>query len=67
MLHGPAEQGGERALRLDKAYLVLVRVQRFAQGRDAFAEPPHLLHPVVREAQKAAERTWNDGRLHLGW
>jgi len=57
----------ERALRLDKAYLVLVRGQRFAQGRDAFAEPPQLLHRAVREGQKAAERTWNDGRLHLGW
>jgi hypothetical protein len=57
----------ERALRLDKAYLVLVREQRFAQGRDAFADPPRLVHRAVRAGQEAAQRTWNDGRLHLRW
>lgn len=57
----------ERALRLDRAYLALVRLQRFAQGREAFAEPPRLLHVVVGAEEKAAARTWTDGRLHLAW
>ena len=57
----------ERALRLDRAYLGLVRAQRFALGRDAFAEPPQRLHRVVDAGQEAAKRTWTDGRLHLAW
>lgn len=60
----------ERALLLDKAYLALVRTQRFDLGRDPVVTPPagaraHI--PEERTGLEEAKRTYLDGRLHLAW
>jgi hypothetical protein len=60
----------ERALRLDKAYLALVRRQTFTAGRDAMLAPPANVHRVIENgATGLAERSkvYLDGRLQLDW
>ncbi|RKG85330.1 hypothetical protein D7W82_19840 [Corallococcus sp. CA049B] len=59
-----------RALQLDKAYLVLVREQAFALGRDTLLAPPANVHRTVENGStelKATGRLYTDGRLHLAW
>lgn len=59
-----------RALLLDKAYLALVRAQRFDLGRDPVIEPLLRARDVVPEERTGlgeARRTFADGRLHLAW
>ncbi|HWN67631.1 MAG TPA: hypothetical protein VNM90_08320 [Haliangium sp.] len=60
----------ERALRLDKAYLALVRRQDFTRGRDAMLAPPANVHRVIENgATGLSERgkVYMDGRLQLDW
>jgi hypothetical protein len=62
----------EHAIRLAKAYLVLVREQSFARGRDALLEPSRDHHERIEEdgestGLREAGRTFADGRLHLDW
>ena len=60
----------ERALRLDKAYLALVRRQDFTRGRDAMLAPPANVHRAIENgATGLAERgkVFPDGRLQLDW
>lgn len=59
-----------RALLLDKAYLALVRTQRFDLGRDPIVTPPARARariPEERTGLDEAKRTYPDGRLHLAW
>ncbi|HEX8701230.1 MAG TPA: hypothetical protein VF815_20565 [Myxococcaceae bacterium] len=60
----------ERALRLNKAYMVLVREQAFTHGRDTMLAPPANVHPQVENGSTGLEdagRVYQDGRLHLSW
>ncbi len=60
----------ERALRLNKAYMALVREQTFSQGRDTMIAPPANVHPSVENGSTGLEdagRVYEDGRLHLDW
>jgi hypothetical protein len=60
----------ERALRLDKAYLALVRAQRFDLGRDAPLAPAANVHAAVDGGPTGLEgagRVYADGRLQLRW
>jgi hypothetical protein len=59
-----------RALDLDKAYLVTVREQSFARGRDAMLAPATRVHRRIDDVETglgAAGRIHADGRLHLDW
>ncbi len=59
-----------RALALDKAYLRLVRAQRFELGRDALlGAPPRLLARIENEETGlvAAKAVHLDARLPLDW
>jgi hypothetical protein len=59
-----------RALRLDKAYRVLVLTQRFDKGRDALPAPREGIQAFVENGKtglEAHERVYLDGRLHLDW
>jgi hypothetical protein len=60
----------ERALLLNKAYMVLVREQTFAFGRDAVITPPANVHRVIENGSTALHETgriFRDGRLWLDW
>lgn len=60
----------ERALLLNKAYLVLVRAQRFDRGRDATIMPIVNAQASIREESTglaAMKRVYTDGKLHLDW
>lgn len=60
----------ERALDLNRAYMVLVREQDFERGRDAAIVPPkNVLARIEEESTGLAEknRVYQDGRLHLAW
>ncbi|MCX4245358.1 hypothetical protein [Paraliomyxa miuraensis] len=60
----------ERALALDKAYLVLVREQAFERGRDAIVSPPTNVHrriDVDQTGLREAERVYRDGTVRLDW
>jgi hypothetical protein len=60
----------ERALRLDKAYLALVRRQDFTAGRDAMLAPPANVHRVIENGATdlaARGKVYLDGRLQLDW
>jgi len=60
----------ERAIALDKAYVVTVREQSFAKGRDAAVLPAKNVWPVIVEkgtGLEKADRVYKDGRLHLDW
>jgi hypothetical protein len=56
----------DRALLLDKAYLALVREQRFELGRDAMIRPPANVHPEIRNAATGMP-AFRDGRTWLDW
>jgi len=60
-----------RATALNKAYMVLVRGQRFDLGRDPVARPSaNVLREVVKGEStglKEAGRSYRDGRLWLDW
>jgi hypothetical protein len=55
-----------RALDLDRAYIALVRRDRFELGRDAPLAPPENVHAHIDE-ETAARTTYADGRLALAW
>lgn len=60
----------ERALALDKAYMTLVREQRFAQGRDAVLAPAANVHQHIENEDTALKKqgaVYRDGRLWLQW
>ncbi|WP_419145095.1 hypothetical protein [Myxococcus stipitatus] len=60
----------ERALALDRAYMVLVREQGFAKGRDTLLAPPRNVLSQVENGSTDLESTglvFEDGRLHLTW
>jgi hypothetical protein len=56
----------ERALRLNKAYLVLVREQAFDRGRTAILAPA-AAHRRLAEATATESRVFRDGRVWLRW
>ena len=59
-----------RALALDKAYLALVREQRFELGRDALLGPPANVHArITNGSTELADRrmVFDDGVLWLAW
>jgi hypothetical protein len=60
----------ERAIALDKAYLVTVHEQSFAKGRDAAVAPAKNVWPTITEKGTGldkAGKVYKDGRLHLDW
>jgi len=60
----------ERALALDKAYMLIVREQSYVHGRDAVLAPAQNVHRQLDNtdtALKASERVYQDGRLWLDW
>lgn len=60
----------ERALLLDKAYLVIVREQSFVRGRDPVVEPLTNVHRTIEvetSGLSEAERVYLDGGLRLAW
>ena len=60
----------ERALALDKAYLLIVREQSYIHGRDAVLTPAQNVHRQLENtdtALKASDRVYKDGRLWLDW
>ncbi len=60
----------ERALRLDKAYLLLVREQSFERGRDVVLSPPTNVHARVETTTTGlaeTNRIHRDGTLRLDW
>jgi hypothetical protein len=60
----------ERALLLDKAYLVIVREQSFDRGRDAVVEPLTNVHRQIEQESSGlseAGRVYLDGGLRLAW
>lgn len=60
----------ERALALNKAYMVLVREQDFAHGRDAVAQPATNVHKQIRNGSTGLKKNgavYKDGRLWLEW
>ena len=59
-----------RALALDKAYLGLVRQQRFDLGRLPLLAPTSNVHARIDNGSTdlaRTGRTFSDGRLHLDW
>ncbi|HEY8206609.1 MAG TPA: hypothetical protein VIG99_03940 [Myxococcaceae bacterium] len=56
----------ERALVLDRAYLSLVKRQRFDLGRDALPSPARRVLRSV-EGEETRLTVLRDGRLHLRW
>lgn len=59
-----------RALALDKAYLTLVRQQRFELGRDALLSPPANVHARIQNGSTelaAKNQVFHDGVLWLDW
>jgi hypothetical protein len=59
-----------RALDLAKAYMVLVRAQRFERGRDALLGPVQNVHATIENGDTALGQSglvFNDGRLWLDW
>lgn len=60
----------ERALLLNKAYLALVREQRFHLGRDAVLAPTKNVHESIENGDTdlaPAGLVFKDGRLWLSW
>ncbi len=60
----------ERAIALDKAYLVTVREQSFTNGRDAAVAPAKNVWTTIAEKGTGLDKTgkvYKDGRLHLDW
>ena len=59
-----------RALLLDKAYMALVKSQRFDLGRDTIITPPTNVHTNIQNGDtqlKATGKTYSDGKLWLRW
>jgi hypothetical protein len=56
----------DRALRLNKAHLTLVREQGFAGGRTAFPAP-QVAHRELAEGARTGNRVYRDGRVWLRW
>lgn len=59
-----------RALDLNRAYMALVRTQRFDLGRDAPLAPvTNVLRRIEEESTglEASNAVYRDGRLHLAW
>lgn len=59
-----------RALALNKAYMILVRDQRFDLGRDTLLAPPANVHKTIVNGDTelgVAGLTFRDGRLWLDW
>jgi hypothetical protein len=64
------EPSRERAILLDKAYLALVRRDRFQDGRDPSVEPVGNVLRAVENGSTELERSgrvYSDGRLQLAW
>lgn len=60
----------ERAIDLIRAYMLLVRAQRWDLGRDVVLAPPTNVHRIIREAStglEAAGRVYLDGTARLDW
>lgn len=60
----------ERALALNKAYWLLVRDQRFSEGRWPVLAPAKNVFTEIRNgdtALRAQQRVYSDGRLWLDW
>ncbi len=60
----------ERALRLAKAYMLIVREQSYARGRDAAVKPATALHERIENGQTdlgKSGKVFTDGRLWLDW
>lgn len=60
----------ERALALDKAYMVRVREQRFENGRDVVLAPAVNVHTRIENEDTALAKrgaVYGDGRLWLQW
>jgi hypothetical protein len=60
----------QRALLLDKAYLVLVREQSFVRGRDPVLGRVETVHAEIHSAAtglEEAKRLFTDGKLWLDW
>ena len=59
-----------RAIELIRAYMVLVRDQRFDRGRDVVLAPPTNVHRAI-EAESTgldeAGRVYLDGQARLDW
>jgi len=60
----------ERAALLNKAYMALVKEQRFELGRDAVIKPPANVHAFIENGDTALSQTgrvYTDGTLWLNW
>ncbi|MEZ4731048.1 MAG: hypothetical protein R3E79_28340 [Caldilineaceae bacterium] len=60
----------ERAALLNKAYMALVKEQRFELGRDAILKPPANVHAFIENGDTALSQTgrvYTDGTLWLDW
>ena len=60
----------QRALQLNKAYLLIVREQSFSQGRDPIISPPQNVYQEIKKESTGLEdsgRYYLDGRLTLDW
>jgi hypothetical protein len=69
-LHWLVYPSAERALLLDKAYMLLVRSQRFVRGRDASLSPPPLVLARIDEEETGLGRAglvFLDQTLALWW
>jgi hypothetical protein len=69
-LHALLMPSRARALALAKAYLVIVREQSFARGRDPVIEPLANVHATITETSTGlseSERIHLDGTLRLQW
>lgn len=59
-----------RAALLNKAYMALVKEQRFTFGRDTIISPPQNVHSVIVNGSTALNQTgrvYSDGVLWLDW
>lgn len=60
----------ERAALLNKAYMALVREQRFELGRDTLISPPQNVHAFIENGDtelNQTDRIYSDGVLWLDW
>ncbi len=67
---GLIEPTRERAILLNKAYMVTVRDQSFERGRDAVIGGVEDIHAVVEHGETdlgRAGKMFKDGRLWLDW
>ena len=56
----------ERAIALNKAYMALVRSQRFDLGRDTLLVPPANVHQAIDNGDTGL-KAYKDGSLFLSW